>query len=147
MEKGDLGNEEVPRLLIVFEGAVGYLADDDAVKAHDKAVSKGHWDDALAQYTLFGLMLQKIWDLTFRSTVTIEVVTFTGPEFADLLAARLNDEDVPVHKVWATTPGALARKLPYMPAVFAVYDADAAHVLTYPAGKGRYLTDVNQLGS
>lgn len=146
MEKGDLGSEEVPRLLIVFEGAIGYLPDDDSMTACEKAVAKGKWDDALALYSLYDLLLRKIWDLTMRASVTIEVVTFVSEEFADLIAARLDDEDVPVHKVWHSTPGVLARKLPYMPAVFAVYDPDPAHVLTY-GSKGRLLTDVNQLGS
>jgi hypothetical protein len=144
MQKGDLSNEVIPRILLVFENAVGWLPDAN-IKAHAKARAKQHWEDAVACWDLNELMLRKIWDVTFRKSITVEVVTFLGAGFADCLAARLDEEDVPVHRVWATTPAQLARKITFMPDVAKIYDPDEAHVFTYGA-KGCVLTDVHQLG-
>lgn len=144
MERGDISNVTIPRVLLVFEGAVGTLPPGRS-KAFGKAVARKRWDDAVACWELEEMMLRKIWDVTLRKSITVEVVTFLPEPFADMLAARLDEEDVPVHRVWATTPVRLVRRLPYMPDVSRVYDPDSDHVLSYGA-KGRYLTSPNQLG-
>jgi hypothetical protein len=144
MQRGDLSNEVVPKLLIVFEGAIGYLPEDKR-RMFEKAMGKGHWDDACACWDLNDLMLRKIWDVVARQSREVEVITYLGKDFADTLAGRLDVEDVPVHAVWATDPASLSRKLAYMPSVSAVYDPDPAHQFTYGA-KGRVLTSVHDFG-
>lgn len=144
MQKGDLSHDIVPRILLVFEGAVAFLPDDKR-KAFDKAYRKQRWTDALALWELNELMLRKIWDITFRKSLTVELVTFLGQGMADVLAARMDEEDMPIARVWATTPGQLSRRLAYMPNVSVVYDPDENHVFTY-GSKGKVITDVNQLG-
>jgi hypothetical protein len=143
MHKGDLSNEVIPRILLVFEGAVGYLP-DERKKAFDKAMSKRHWDDAVALWELNDLMLRKIWDIMFRQHRDLDIITYLGKEFADMLAARLDEEDVPVRSVWATTPAILARKIALMPDVAAIYDPDPEHQFTY-GSKGRVLQSVHDL--
>ena len=144
MKDGDLDNVTVPRIILVFEGAVGFLPDSNQ-KAYDKAVLKQRWDEAISCWELNELMLRKIWDLTFRKSVTVEIVTFISQPFADVLAARLDEEDMPVRRVWFSTPGRLSRMLAHMVDVTTVYDPDESHVFTY-GSKGRVITDVNQLG-
>lgn len=144
MQRGDISSEVVPKIIIVFEGAVGFLPADREAE-YDRAVRKQRWVDAMYCWSLDEHMLRKIWDLAFRRSLTIEIVTFVSQPFADVLAARLDEEDMPVHRVWHTTPAKLSRQLAYMPDVAAIYDADEAHVFTY-GSKGHVLTDVSQLG-
>jgi len=144
MQHGDISNESAPRILLVFEGAVGFLP-DIKVKDYQRAVRRHAWDDAVSCWELSEPILRRILDLVLRRNLAVEVVTFISQPFADVLAARLDEEDVPVRRVWYSTPGRLSRRLAYMPDVAAVYDPDEAHVFTY-GSKGRVLVDPNQLG-
>jgi hypothetical protein len=144
MQHGDLSSEVVPKILIVFEGAIGHLPPDKEA-SYQKFLRKQRWVDALYCWSLDEQMLRKIWDLSFRHSLTVEIITFISQPFADVLAARMDEEDMPVHRVWHTTPAKLSRQLAYMPDVSAVYDPDEAHVFTYGA-RGRVVTDASQLG-
>lgn len=144
MKGGDLDNAVVPRIILVFEGALGFLP-DSAVKDYEKAVKKQRWDDAIALWEFDEHMMRKIWDLTYRKSVTVEIVTFISQPFADVLAARLDEEDMPIRRVWYSTPARLSRQLAHMIDVSTVYDPDETHMFTYGA-KGRVINDPNQLG-
>lgn len=144
MQNGDLSNSVTPRILLVFEGALGYLEKDDG-RGFSRAIRRGQWGDAVNLWKLHQLTAQKIWDVTVRQSIGIEIVTFFGAEFGGALEYRLQvDDDLPVRGVMATTPDRLARKIAYMPSLAAVYDPDPSRWLTY-GGKGRHLTDPNQL--
>jgi hypothetical protein len=137
----------VPKIVLVFEGALGFIDRNDRRK-FDRQIRRKRWHEAAELWVLHPLMMQKIWDVAKRLSLTLEVVTFAGPqEFGEALEYRLQDtEELPVHRVWATRPELLARKIAYMPDLAAIYDPDAARWLTW-GGKGRIITDVNQLGA
>jgi hypothetical protein len=143
MEKGNLSNEVTPKILLVFEGAVGWLPEDRR-KTYDKLVRKGQWLYAAYEWELNDLMLRKIWDVMFRRGQDIEIITYISQEFADAIAYRLDEEDVPVRKVWSTTPAILSRKIALMPDVAVIFDPDPEHQFTY-GGKGRVLTSPHDL--
>jgi hypothetical protein len=144
MDKGDLSNEVIPRILLVFEGVVGWLPPENK-KTYDKLVRKGQWYYAVYEWELNDLMLRKIWDVMFRQSRELDIITYIGGQpFADALAARLDEEDVPVRRVWYTTPAILSRKIALMPDVAAVFDPDPAHQFTY-GGKGRVITSPHDL--
>lgn len=143
MEKGDLSNEVTPKVLLVFEGAVAFLP-AERQKTYDKLIKRNHWGLACGMWELNEMMLRKIWDVMFRQGRDIEIITYISQEFADAIAARLDEEDVPVRRVWYTTPAILSRKIALMPDVAAVYDPDPAHQFTY-GGKGRVLTSPHDL--
>jgi hypothetical protein len=90
-------------------------------------------------------MVRRILWLFHKKDVHIEIVTYLGDEFAEALADWLDDEQVPVSRVWSTTPERLARGIAYMPDLHTVYDPEASRWLSY-GSKGKYLTDVNQVG-
>jgi hypothetical protein len=138
VEKGNISNEVVPRLLIVFEGLIGLLPTPAAL-AKEAAYRKTHrWKRAVNCYEINEVMAKHIWDLTWRKNFSIDVVTFMGSDFAAELRNRLDDERLPLGTVRSSTPGLLSRELAYDPSVFAVYDPDPTHVFTY-GGKGRVL--------
>lgn len=143
MKDGDLSNKVAPRLLLVFEGALGFCNDD---RKYRKLAGKGKWENALEYWVINPLMANRILWLYFKKDVNTEVVTFISEEFADELTTRLDVEGIPIHRVWYTTPAALARRIAYMPDLAAVYDPEPTRWLTY-GSKGVYITDTNQLGS
>lgn len=145
MRGNDLGNTPVPRLVIVFENAIGYLPDDR--REEWRRLSRARqWDDVARLFVLDPMMLRKITDLTHRFSVSVDVVTYCGPEsFAEALARLLDRENVPVRIVFSSTPERMSRATSYEPDIAAIYDGNEAHRLVY-GRRGVYLTHHNQLG-
>lgn len=139
MKNGDISNEVVPRLALVFEGLVGVLSSprEQAVEALARKAKR--WKRAVSAYSLNDPMVRRIWDTTWRLGFNIDVVTFLGEGFCSALRERLEDEDqLPISKVWASTPQRLSREIAYMPELAAIYDPDPSHRFTY-GGKGRII--------
>lgn len=145
MRYGDLSNVVAPRLLIVFEGAVGVLP-ADRVKEYDKAVRKNDWDAAVNLFDLNELILQRIMYLTFSKDFNISVVTWLPGSACVSIYDRLADQSIPVRSCFASTPDVLARMLPYNPDIRCVYDPDPSHILKF-GSRGSVLTDASQIGS
>lgn len=147
MRFGDLSNEVVPRIVLVFEGALGVITAEERRK-FDKDIQRERWMEATRHWVLHEQMMLKIWDITRRQGMNLDVVTFAGPEeFGEALAYRLQEvEDLPIRQVWATRVEVLARKIAYMQDLAKIYDPDRSRFLTW-GGKGYHLTDINQLGS
>ena len=145
MRGNDLDNIPVPRVVIVFENAIGYLP--DAVRGEwRKLARQGKWDAVAGLFELDQIMLRKISDLTFRFDVSIDVVTYCGPEaFARALERLFERENVPVRIVQATTPERMARRTSFEPDIRAIYDANREHAMVY-GPKGVVLEDYRQLG-
>jgi hypothetical protein len=143
MRDGDLSNKVTPRLALVFEGALAFCTDQ--VK-YEKAISKSKWEDAIKYWVLNDLAARKILWLNYQRDVSMEVVTFLGGDlFASEISIWLDDEDLPIHRVYYTTPGQLGRMVSYRPDLACVYDTEASRWVMY-GQKGRYLTSVDQIG-
>lgn len=141
----DLGNTPVPRLVLVFENGIGYLPDDRRGQWRELKAARD-WDGLARLFELDQMMLRKITDLTYRYSVSVDVVTYSGPEpLADALARLLDRENVPVRVVFSSTPERMARATSFEPDIMAVYDANPGHSLVY-GRKGVHLTDYRQLG-
>jgi hypothetical protein len=145
MRNGDLANTAVPRIIIVFENAIGYLP--ESRRAEWRRLSrKNRWDDVASLFDLDQIMLRKMNDLARRFSVHIDVVTYCGPEaFARALERVFERENVLVRIVTASTPERVARRTSYESDIVSIYDANQAHRLVY-GPKGVYLTDYRQLG-
>ena len=147
MRNGDLSNEVVPRIVLVFEGALGFLRDTDR-KAFNRHLSRERWFEAASMWLISDLVAARIWYITKYLSVTLDVVTFEGsPEFGEALEIRLQDfEELPIHHVWATRTELLARKIAYMPDLQCIYDPNPERWLTWGA-KGRPITRPEDLGA
>ncbi len=148
MKHNDLSSQVVPRLALVFEGALGF-ADRAALRQFEKDLKRKHLDWAASRWVLDPTMMLKIWDVTKRLSFNLDIVTFLadGSEFfGEALAIRLQDVyDLPIHGVIATTEDKLSRKIAYMPDLAKIYDPDRLRSLRW-GSKGYHLTDLNQLG-
>lgn len=145
MQGNDLGNTPTPRIVICFENALGYLPDRSRDRWREMKAARD-WDGMARLFELDQMLLRKITDLTYRFSVSVDVVTYCGPEpLADALARLLDRENVPVRYVFSSTPERMARRTSYEPDIIAIYDANEEHALAY-GRKGVYLTRYQQLG-
>ena len=144
--KGDISNVVQPRVLLVFEGALGHINGRD-IEEFNKLASYGLWAGAWGCWSINELMAAKLWDVTRRQFIQVEVVTFVAPpEYSEPAAEGLEEmlelHSLPVSAVHAWTPKKLARELAYMPDIAAVYDANPETWAMF-GRKGAALTNVN----
>lgn len=146
MLKGDISNAVQPRLLLVFEGALGHI-EGDAVQEFNTLATRGKWREAWDLWTLHELMMGKIWNVTQKQFIQTSVVTFVhdSPLAGAGLQAVLDSHGLPVSEVLAMTPQRLAREVAFMPDVARIYDANPESWAMY-GRKGVALTNVNDYG-
>lgn len=145
MQHGDLSNVVTPRIVLVFEGALGFLP-EDKVERYNALGSADRWYDAAHLWDFNQLMMKKILDLTYRQAVEIEIITYAGPQaFADELEERFGHEGLPIRRTLASAPDIMARRVSYAPDIAFIYDANRETAYMY-GKKGRYLRAVHQLG-
>lgn len=146
MQNGNLSNVVQPRVLLVFEGALGYIS-EDLVKEFNRIASEGDWFGAWRTWHVNELMAAKIWHVVRTQFIQVEVVTFAIPEDAGD-EARLGLQEffdfhnLPISGVHIMSPKRLARELAYMPNIACVYDANPDTWAMF-GRKGRALTNVN----
>jgi hypothetical protein len=146
VQHGNLSNVVVPRLVVVYEGALGFLP-EDRVDRYNALGSAGRWYDAARLWDFDDLMMRKIIDVTYaRASYQVELVTYAGPdEFAAEVYERCGEEGLPVSRVTSSTAEVMARRLAYAQDIACVYDANRETAYMY-GQKGRLLTSVHQLG-
>lgn len=144
MKHGDLSNEVIPRIVIVFEGALGFIMDEND-RGYRKLVKKEKWDEAIKYWKLNQSALGKIWYLFAKKSVVVDVCTWMPEGMANAIADELDANHIPVQSVWSSRPDILARELAYLPDIALIYDPDEDHVFSY-GRKGRLLRDVNEIG-
>ncbi len=148
MKDGDLSAAVVPRLCLVFENGLGNIYEPE-MRAFEKDLRKKNWMQAAFRWNIDPLMAQKVWDVTRRLSMNLDVVTFLShsPAFEEALTYRLQDaEELPVRHVIATTEELFERKIAYMADLSVVYDPEAMRSMRW-GSKGRHITNANQLGS
>lgn len=138
MKGNDLGNLVVPRDVLVFEGLLGLLPDSKIEAAEAKMRKKRKWDQAVACYEMNEMLARKIWDLVWRFSIEIELLTYLGWDFAHALEARMERENMPFRRVWHEEPNLLARRIATMPDIRTIYHANPSHRFLY-GGKGRVI--------
>lgn len=140
MEGGDLANSVTPRLLFLWERVVADLPKDHRTH-EDVLVRFRRWHRACGLWDINPLIKAHIWDLWLRYDLRVDVVVTSRPAaFADEVTARLDQEDVPVKRVFAMESHVLARKLVMMPDVKAVFFGDRNQQFTF-GHYGRFVPD------
>lgn len=146
MLNGDLSSKVTPRVLLVFEGALGFI-DGNRIRTFDEYASHGDWHEAWCQWEINKLLARKIWDVEFRQGIRFTLVTYIWDteECAAGLEELMDDLNLPVQGVIATEPEKLSREIAYMPDVVRIYDGNRETSGMYGA-KGVYLKDWMELG-
>lgn len=143
MQNGNLSNIVQPRVLLVFEGALGFI-EGDSVQEFKKLASKGMWKEAWDLWEVNDLMARKIWDVTKRQSINVALCTFISDDegAAVGLQAWADESRLPIAECFAVRPESFARELSYMPDVACVYDA-SYRTVNMLGSKGRHLRNVN----
>ncbi len=139
MRKGELSNQVLPRVYIVFEGLVGILPDAKSKALEALHRKRKHWDKAVNQYKLSEPTKQGTRDLYWRYNFRIDILTFHGADFADAVRDKLNQKNLLFGDVVAYDQQELLHELAYDRSILAVLDPAPERMLTW-GGKGRYCT-------
>lgn len=146
MKNGNLSNVVQPRVMLVFEGALGHISESDVEEFNVRA-SDGLWFEAWQMWKLNEMMAARIWHVVRTLFVQVDVATLFIPESNSHDAALglqefLELHNLPISNTHAWSPKRLARELAYMPDIAMVYDANPESWAMY-GRKGRALQNVN----
>lgn len=143
MQNGNLSNVVQPRVLLVFEGSLGFISGED-VQEFNKLASRGMWKEAWNKWEVNDLMARKIWDVIKRQSVNVALCTYVSDNegAASGLQAWADEARLPIGECIAIKPAVLARELSFMPDVACVYDA-SAQTCGMLGTKARHLRNVN----
>lgn len=148
MERNNLSSVPVPKIVLCFEGALAWVPPGDkrALKQYERAMARERWAEAADLFVFNQKMETVLWDRAYRMSMQIDIVTYLGPDaWAEEVARRIGEEELPVHTVWASTPQKLGRHLAYRPDIIRVYDPFPENVLMY-GPKGTYITRPDMFG-
>lgn len=146
MEHGNLSNVITPRVLLVFEGSLGFI-EGTRMGAFDEHASNGDWLSAWRQWEVNKTLARRIWDIQTRQGTRISIVTYIDDSEACALGLEdlMDDLNLPTQGVIATDPWKLSREIAYMPDVARIYDANRETAFMY-GQKGVYLRDWMEVG-
>lgn len=137
MRKGELSNQVLPRILVVFEDLIASLPDTKTKILAATAAKRKKWDQVANYYELNIKPSQGIRDLYWRHHYRVDVITFTDPNFVSPIREKLDAENMFFGGVHYYTPSRLLGDLTYDPSILAVFDPDESRILTW-GSKGRY---------
>lgn len=146
MQNGNLSNKVTPRVLLVFEGSLGFI-DGKRMETFDAYASKGDWYEAWCQWEVNRFLARRLWDIQARQGIRISIVTYISDteECARGLEELMDSLNLPTQDVTATDPWRLSREIAYMPDVARIYDANRETAFMY-GSKGVYLRDWMDVG-
>lgn len=145
MQKGDLSNAPVPRIIVVYEGVLASVPELNQ-KSFSLAKLKNNTSGMFSCYTPDDLAMGQVLRLCLRDNINVSVVTWMDDPVSRLISDQLDYLGIPVRNVFRDTAYLLAQRLPYNPDVVCVYDSDPDHVLLF-GSKGYLVTKPQQIGT
>lgn len=142
---GDLSNVSAQRVLLVFEGLVGYLP-ANKVSAYEKYYEDKHWNSIIQSFDIDSNVINRILYLTWKANYNFHIVTwYADNQAAEAIAERMDTLSVPIRSVFWSTPPRVAKMLVNNPDITAIYSPTPEHVLTF-GSKAVLVTNVSQIG-
>lgn len=127
MEGNDIASGWAPRVLWVWEDLLGLLP---AGKTREKFYLTTHqWKRAVHVRQLNAFAVNQMWDMVWRKSLRMEVVTFQPEGYAEALQAYLEQANLPISWVRQADEATWASDLAYNVDVVAVLDPDPDRVL------------------
>lgn len=148
MRRGELSNEVLPRVYIVFEGLIGILPDAKVRTLEALARKRKKWEQAVQYYQLNLPTQGGMKDLYWRHRFRVDVITFIDPSFVSPVRDRLDSKNLLFGGVhYYSSPQELAQDMVYDQSILGVLDPDPKHALAY-GSKGRHCppAQLNLLG-
>lgn len=139
MLHGDISNRVEPRLMLVFEGLIGFHPDAKARAKYSMMAKVGQWKRAANTFTVNEPCAKVLVDAVWRRRYSVDVVTFLDEEIVEPLTDWLDAKGLPVGNVTYADKTMLARELNYRLDVVGVFHPNASDVLVF--GSKGYLVD------
>lgn len=127
MELGELGVNETPAIVLVFEGVLAHCTHPILERA---ALRVRGWTAAVDQWEFDYKVCDMANQLMSRGAM-VEVLTWHPAGFAEVVHDRLWTLGVQVRETRASSYGYESQKIATDPTVSVVYDADPAHRMGY----------------
>ena len=138
MRRGELSNEVLPRVYLVFEGLLGILPDAKTRTLEAVARKRKKWEQAAGYYQLNIPTSGGMRDLYWRHRFRVDVITFIDPAFVSPVRNRLDSRNLLFGDVhYYESPQHLALDMVYDQSILGVLDPDPKNALAY-GSKGRY---------
>jgi hypothetical protein len=140
---GDISSRVEPRLLVVFEGLLGFHTDAKARAKYSTLMKVHRYQTAIRTFSLNEQLQRVIWDVTYgRFNYAVDVVTFLDARLVGSLQHYLDEEGLPVGQVTYSDKLLLARSLNYRPDVAGVFYPASANP-DFSFGSKGYAVDPN----
>lgn len=143
MEHGDISNERAQKLVFVFDGLVGRVPEEDE-RVAAKLRRRQKWDQLARVYEVDTKMGAHLWDITWRSPFSFDIVSFESAEEAwyEALERLLERANVPFSRLEVyDDPNDFAQHMVYAPNILRVYHSRPDWWAKF-GDKGELLTDV-----
>lgn len=143
MEHGDISNERAQKLVFVFDGLVGRVPEEDE-RVAAKLRRRRKWDQLARVYEVDTKMGAHLWDITWRSPFSFDIVSFESAEEAwyEALERLLERANVPFSRLEVyDDPNDFAQHMVYAPNILRVYHSRPDWWAKF-GDKGELLTDV-----
>lgn len=138
MRRGELSNEVLPRVYLVFEGLLGILPDTKTKTLELLARKRKKYKEAASYYQLNIPTSGGMRDLYWRHRFRVDVITFIDPAFVSPVRNRLDSKNLLFGDVhYYSGPQELAMDMVYDQSILGVLDPDPKNALAY-GSKGRY---------
>lgn len=96
MKYGTLSNEVQGRFVVVWEGLLGYLPDQTARRRFELFDRLGARGRALAEWQTDRTASKALWDLAYRQSYPVDLVSTLGERYGKKLWARVVREVLPI---------------------------------------------------
>lgn len=143
MEHNDISNERAQKLVFVFDGLVGRVPEEDE-RVAAKLRRRRKWDQLARVYEVDTKMGAHLWDITWRSPFSFDIVSFESAEEAwyEALERLLERANVPFSRLEVyDDPNDFAQHMVYAPNILRVYHSRPDWWAKF-GDKGELLTDV-----
>lgn len=143
MEHNDISNERAQKLVFVFDGLVGRVPEEDE-RVAAKLRRRRKWDQLARVYEVDTKMGAHLWDITWRSPFSFDIVSFESAEEAwyEALERLLERANVPFSRLEVyEDPNDFAQHMVYAPNILRVYHSRPDWWAKF-GDKGELLTDV-----
>lgn len=137
MLKGNLSNDVLPRVYVVFEGLLGTLPDTKTKGLETLARKRKKWDKAIEYYQLNVQTTRGMRDLYWRHRFRVDIITFIDPSCVSPIREKLDSRNILFGNVHYYTTDELLSDLTYDQGVLAVLDPEPSRQLLW-GSKGRY---------
>lgn len=137
MKRGELSNEILPRVYLVFEDLVGLLPDTKTKVLASVATKRKKWETLANYYQLNIPTSGGMRDLYWRHRFRVDVITYIDPSFVSPMRDRLDSRNLLFGDVHYYSREELKQDLIYDPSIIGVLDPDPMRALAY-GSKGKY---------